>query len=286
MKKYLLIILIFLLTSTVVLIIKRSAPRAGSVKVDGINIAYITYGRGEPLIMITGYNGTMDMWSRGFIRKLSKKYKVIVFDNRGMGKTTASDKEFTIKLFAQDTAGLMDALKIKKAHILGWSLGTYIAQELALNYPEKVDKLILYAADTGGKQAVDPDPKTLEILENTSSDNGMELLSLLLPQKWLEDNPDPRKYFPKVTETSPPENISRQYNAWRKWGGTYSRLKGLKTPTMLITGTEDILTPPENSKMMAKLIPNAKLVMIPGGGHGVMYQYPEGMADIIINFLH
>ncbi|GAH97822.1 unnamed protein product, partial [marine sediment metagenome] len=111
--------------------------------------AYKKFGEGDPLLLIMGYSGTIDLWATEMLKELAARYQVIIFDNRGMGKTTASDKEFTIELFADDTRGLLDALGIERAHVLGWSLGTYIAQEFALTYPDKVDKLILYAGDCG-----------------------------------------------------------------------------------------------------------------------------------------
>ena len=86
-----------------------------------------------------------------------------------MGEITASDKEFTIELFADDTRALLDALGIERAHVLGWSLGTYIAQELAVRRPDKVEKLILYAGDCGGKEAIYPSPEILDILSDTSA---------------------------------------------------------------------------------------------------------------------
>ncbi|GAH85145.1 unnamed protein product, partial [marine sediment metagenome] len=105
---------------------------------------------------------------------------------------------------------------------LGWSLGTYIAQEFALTYPDKVDKFILYAGDCGGKKAMYPSPEVLDILADTSGtpqERGEKLLKTLFPEKWLEEHPDPRTYFPEVTKTSSDENIERQYKAWQNWKG-------------------------------------------------------------------
>jgi pimeloyl-ACP methyl ester carboxylesterase len=103
------------------------------VRVEDINMSYRIYGDGYPLLLIMGYGGTMNLWEERFLRSLSKKYKVIVFDNRGMGETSSGHKDFTIEQFAEDTYELMDALMIERAHVLGWSMGASIAQELALN---------------------------------------------------------------------------------------------------------------------------------------------------------
>jgi len=258
------------------------------VHVGDIDIAYKMFGEGEPLLLIMGYSGTMDLWPPEVLQELATHYKVIIFDNRGMGETTASDKQFTIELFADDTAGLLDALNIEHAHVLGWSMGTTIAQQLALDHPDKVGKLILYAAYCGGKEAIWPSREVLIMLVDTSGtpeERGERLLKLLFPQEWLEEHPDPSTYFPMPTETSSPENVARQYEAMGIWYGTFSRLPQITQDTLLITGTDDILTPPENSFIIAQQIPGAWLVQLKGGGHGVMYQYSEKFSRIVLTFL-
>jgi pimeloyl-ACP methyl ester carboxylesterase len=223
------------------------SKEAKTIRVGDIDIAYQALGEGEPLMLIMGYSGTMDLWAPQVLQELGAHYKLIIFDNRGMGRTTASDKEFTIELFADDTAGLLDALDIERAHVLGWSMGTYIAQELALRRPDKVNKLILYAADCGGQQAIQSSPEVLQILADTSGtpqERGERLFGLLFPSKWLEEHPDPGTYFPMPTETSSPENTERQYKAMDSWTGSHIRLPQITQDTLLITGTDDVLTPP------------------------------------------
>jgi len=259
-----------------------------TVPVGDITIAYKEAGSGEPLIMIMGYSGTMDLWDTRLVNQLAKQYRVIIFDNRGMGNTTSSDKEYTIRLFANDTAGLLDALGIKKAHVLGWSMGTNIAQEFTLDYPEKVDKLILYAGDTGGKEALPPAPQDIAALTNmtgTDRERGERLFGELFPPAWLKENPDPSKYFPKVSSMSPAGNVRRQAAAMMTWNGTYSRLPALKQPLLLITGDQDVLTPPANSFVIAGQVPHSWVVRMRGGGHGLMYQYPDAFAGIVLTFL-
>lgn len=257
------------------------------VRVNDIDIAYKETGTGYPLILITGSSSTMDMWSPVLISGLSQNYHVIMFDNRGFGSTSASDREFSIKLFADDTAGLMDALKIQKANVLGWSMGSYIAQELVLNYPGKVNKLILYAADPGGDKAIHI-PDSIAKLNDTSGserERGERLLRLIFPASWLKTNPDPRKYMPMPTTPILPDSIVRQNAAIAKWAGTYERLAKINSPVLFIVGTDDVIAPPQNSIMMVEKIPAAWLVQITGGGHGLMYQYPERFTKISDLFL-
>ncbi len=253
-----------------------------------IDIAYKIFGKGHPLILIMGYMGTMDMWDRTMLKMLSAHYRVIIFDNRGMGQTTASSKNFTIKLFADDVAHLLDALRIKSSHVLGWSMGTNIALEFALKYPKKANKLILYAADCGGKNAVPPTSKIINQL-NSIDDNPKKkkekLFKFLFSSRWLRKNLHPYGYLPQAKETSSPENLNRQTKAIETWPGVYRKLNKIKQPTLLITGMSDVLTPPANSLLIAKRLPQAWLVQIKDGGHGVMYQYPRGFSKIILTFL-
>jgi pimeloyl-ACP methyl ester carboxylesterase len=251
-------------------------------------IAYKKFGSGPPMVMIMGYAGTMDMWPPALLQRLSEEYTVIIFDNRGMGLSTSSPREYSIPLFAQDTVGLMQALNISRAHAFAWSMGTDIAQEIAIEYPENVDGLILYAADSGGKEAISPSPEVIGILANTSGteqERGTRLVSLLFPGSWFQTHSDFYSYFPRVTESSPPANIERQALAIEHWNGSYSRLPQIKANTLLVTGTEDVITPPENSFIIGRQIPGAWVVQFRDAGHGLMYQYPQELADTVIFFL-
>ncbi|MEM3703331.1 MAG: alpha/beta hydrolase, partial [Candidatus Bathyarchaeia archaeon] len=120
------------------------------IKVNDVNLYYEIRGQGFPFVMITGLGGNIDYWDIRLLDELSKRFKLVLFDNRGSGRSDVSDRQYTIKLLAEDTVGLMNALGIPKAHIFGLSMGGMIAQELALNFPEKVEKLILCSTFCGG----------------------------------------------------------------------------------------------------------------------------------------
>ena len=282
------LILIFLISWGIGQRFDPQNVKAKIIRAGDINIAYKEFGRGEPLIMIMGYSATMDLWSPRVIRALAAHYRVIIFDNRGMGLTSASDKEFSIELFADDTARLMDALGIKRAHVLGYSMGTGIAQELVLRYPQKVSKLILYAADCGGKEGINPTPETLHQLTDTTcspQERADRLIKLILPEEWLKKHPDLQNYLPFPKEPISNENINRQTKAMLGWNGAFSRLAQIKQQTLLIAGTEDVLTPPENSLLMVQHIPRVWLIQIKGGGHGLMYQWPDRFSKCLLVFL-
>ena len=260
------------------------------VKVGDIEIAYKTMGTGEPMILVMGLTGTMDAWNPKVLENLSKNYQVTIFDNRGMGLTTSTGKDYTMETLADDTAGLMDALAINKAYVLGWSMGTYVSEELVLKYPDKVNKLILYAGDCGTPGIVFAPTK--EVMDDLMDDSGTEKeqgqkkMKLLFPDKWLADHTDIFEYFPKITEETTPENMTLQFSASDGWKGTCDRIQNIKTPTLLVTGTDDILTPPANSQYLSQKISDSWLVRFPDSGHGMMYQYPDNFVNVVTNFIN
>jgi pimeloyl-ACP methyl ester carboxylesterase len=260
-----------------------------SIRVGDIDIGYRIIGEGQPLVLITGYGATMDIWDPQLLQNLASQFKVVLFDNRGMGRSTASEKPFSIGLFAEDTIGLLNALKIKKAHVLGWSMGTFITQELALKYPDRLDKLVLYAATCGwqDKGTVPARPEVTAALMDTSGNDmqrTMRLMSILFPKNWMESHPDFLQALPRPSTPPSVQIVERQGKATGEWAGVCNRLHGITSPTLLITGFEDVVIPPDNSRYMASLIPNSWLIRLPGG-HSTMYQYPKAFSRAVLTFL-
>jgi 3-oxoadipate enol-lactonase len=132
-------------------------------KVGDINIYYEIHGKGEPLVLIMGYGLSSAAWSP-VLPALAQKYKVITFDNRGAGKSDKPDGPYTMDMMAGDLAGLLDAIRIKAAHIFGISMGGMIAQHFALRYPERVRSLILGCTTCGGSHGVAPDAAAMAAL--------------------------------------------------------------------------------------------------------------------------
>jgi hypothetical protein len=140
----------------------QSIP-AKKVHVGDIDIAYKIFGKGEPFLLISPSSSVMDAWDPSILRELSLNHTLIIFDNRGVGNTTTGSKPFSIQQLANDTAGLLDALKIRKVDVLGYSLGSFVAQQLAVTHPEKVNRLILLAASCGGKEGIPQNPQHVKI---------------------------------------------------------------------------------------------------------------------------
>jgi pimeloyl-ACP methyl ester carboxylesterase len=259
------------------------------VRVGDIDIAHREYGKGFPLLKIVGFASTMDGGDPELVAALAGRFRLITFDNRGMGRTGAGTRPFTIEQFAEDTAGLMDALGTVRAHVLGISMGGFIAQELALRYPGKVEKLVLMASSCGGVSATPFSAEAMESLgdfSGTTEERLVRVATLLFPRTWLsEHEAEARKKLAR--DPSPPsvDSVMKQAAAMQNWHGACDRLADLKVPTLVIAGTEDTVVDPVNSSITAEKLPRGKLSMMEGAGHGLTFQCPLNCAGPIIEFL-
>lgn len=256
---------------------------AQKVRVNDIDIAYKIFGKGKPLLFIAGSGASMDMWDPTVLRELSANHTVVIFDSRGKGQTSAGIiKNMTMSQFANDTAGLIEALGIQKpVDMLGVSLGGFIAQELALLHPEKIDRLILYASDCSGKIAVPARPAPFAA---TPVDQARIVADMIFPQQWKKEHPNYLSYMPLVPVPSL-KAIQLEGQAVSNWKGSCARISNINKSTLVMVGTDDIVIPPSYSLPLAQRIPGAWLVQIEGGGHGLMYQYPEKFAKVLGTFL-
>jgi len=245
-------------------------------KVNDIQMYYEVHGEGFPLIMIAGLGANVDWWDPRWIEGFSKQFKTVAFDNRGAGRTDISDRQYSIKLFADDTAALMDALEIPRAHALGISMGGMIAQELVLNYPEKVEKLVLCSTSCGGARSVLPSWDVLEMLATDRSALSPEeiariMIPFLVTEDFIKNNPELAELAIQQMLKAPISNgaYMRQLNAIMNFD-THDSLSQIKTPTLILQGKRDILIPPENASILHKGIPNAKLVYLESSAHGLL----------------
>lgn len=259
------------------------------VKVNDIQIYYEVHGEGFPLTMIMGLGANMDWWDPRMIQELSKKYKLVIFDNRGAGRTDISDRRYAVKLFADDTAGLMDALGISRANVLGVSMGGMIAQELVLNCPEKVEKLVLCSTYCGGTKSVQPSQEILEMLTADRSTFSPEEIArmtipLLFTEDFIKNNPDLVELTIQQMLRAPISNeaFTRQLNAIMQFD-TYERLSQIKVPTLVLQGKRDVLVPPENGSILAEAIPSAKLVYFENSAHGLIEEMDK-VISVLLDF--
>ncbi len=264
----------------------RSLPLKSATSGE-ISLAFRDLGTGFPLILLNGFASTMDMWAPALLSALSDHFRVIIFDHRGTGYSSSSETPFSLPLFAEDAAAILGCLGISRAHVLGHSMGACVALELALARPELAEKLVLVSGNCGGKEATPMEPGVWAMLSDksgTASDVADRMFSILFPAEWLATH-DPWQYCPEVYETTGEESAARQATAFFLWAGCYDRLPGIRAPTLVLTGTDDVVIPAENSFTLGRRIPGAKVVPVCGAGHGLMYQCPGEVAGTVISFL-
>jgi len=260
--------------------------------VNGINIYYEIQGKGVPLVMIQGFAGNHQAWF--FQSPVFKKYyKVIIFDNRGIGKTDKSSEPYTIRTMADDVIGLMDYLGVDKAHILGLSLGGVVAQEIALTYPERVRKLVL-GCTFAGREIKDVNPDLLKAIGvkegSTNADiKSIDFRKLMNVMVTLAFNRMVYRMFlvPLAKygmRSIKPEGYLDQMASVGDYD-TLDRLHLIQAPTLVITGTGDRLVAPHISDTIAGRIPNAKLVLVKGGSHAFFMEMRGRFNKEVLEFL-
>ncbi|MCS7114224.1 MAG: alpha/beta fold hydrolase [Nitrososphaerota archaeon] len=259
------------------------------IKVNDVNLYYEIRGHGFPFVMITGLGGNIDYWDPRLLDALSKRFKLVLFDNRGSGRSDVSDrKQYTIKLLAEDTVGLMDALNVPKAHIFGLSMGGMIAQELALNFPERVERLILCSTFCGGPKAVLPPllpPPHIGREVAPPKEAVKNSLRAVFTEEFIRTHSEIVEFTVQqmMKAPAPIEGFMRQLDAIKKFN-TYDRLKQIKAPTLILHGKKDIVIPPENALILAEEIPNAKLVYLENSAHGLVEEIDK-VIKAILDFL-
>ncbi len=259
------------------------------VKVNDIHLYYEVYGQGEPLVVIMGLGANTHGWDMQ-IPTFSREFQVVAFDNRGSGRSDKPATRYTIRLFADDTAGLMDALGIASAHVYGQSMGGLIAQELALSYPQRVRALLLGSTSCGGRQAVAASPEHLTLMASLNTLSPEEAAEKGLPLLY-SDEFTARKRQELIARSlaeaelrPPPDAFGRQVQAAVRHKA-YDRLPQIRCPTLIISGSEDKIVPAENSRILAERIPNAELVVLPKAGHGYLVECAEESNAIVLDFL-
>ncbi len=260
------------------------------IAVRDLKICCRSVGNGDPIVLIMGFTANMDWWDQEFIDALSGKHHVLMFDNRGSGRTIAPDEgTFTCEMFADDTIALMDAKGIGQANILGMSMGGLIAQELAIKYPERINNLILACTFCGGQHMIQASDEVMKIMTDRSGGlDGLfdRTLKLMFTKEFLETNEDYVENFKERYLRAPisAANAVRQFIACAK-ADTFDRLPEIKNPTLIAAGTDDPLIPPQNSLILAKRIPGAKLIEYKGCSHGFISQARDAFIKDLLGFI-
>jgi len=265
-------------------------PRAN---VNGVKLYYKTHGQGEPLVLIPGLGAGHTSWFRQ-LTAFKKHFKVVTFDPRSIGRSDRPKQPYGFRALADDVVALMDHLAIERAHIFGQSLGGLVAQEVAIDYPERVFNLVLVSSTVAGDNVNPTNPalmKEMGYAEGTSEVDfskldtrktmnvviGMSFNRVLYRKsmQWLS------RFFVK------PEMFDGLSDQLRAIAGhnTIDRLQLIKAPTLVITGAEDRIVSPRASEVLAAKIPNARLVMVEGGSHGFNVEMSSRLNREVLDFL-
>ncbi|HEY0547800.1 MAG TPA: alpha/beta fold hydrolase [Pyrinomonadaceae bacterium] len=259
------------------------------IQTGEIELYYEEHGAGEPLVLIPGFGNGLWIWFKQ-VPALAARFRVITFDPRGISRSQAPDEPISIRLIADDVAALVRQLEIESAHILGASFGGFVAQEFALAYSLMTRSLTLCCTSYGGPHHVPPPLTTLQAIASTKGLNTEERvrenLLLAFSPGYLEANGDEVEQVIEMRAANPvPEYAYLHQLQAAMVFNTEARVAEIKTPTLVITGDEDIIVPFDNSRNLAAKIPGAKLVIIKGGSHTFFIEQADEFNRAVTEFI-
>ncbi|TFG27150.1 alpha/beta fold hydrolase [Candidatus Thorarchaeota archaeon] len=261
--------------------------------IDDIELYYEVHGPSDapPVIFIEGWGYSLWMWFRQ-IPVLKERYRCIVFDNRGVGRSSKPDYPYTMDMFAADTVGLMKSLDIETAHFLGISMGGFIAQQIAISYPEKVRSLILASTHFGGPNAIIANDRTMAMMfasptETLSKEQATKMrYSVAFNPKYLEKNMLLLNQIQEWVEQYPQPLYARGNQAAASVAfDVEEEVKKISVPTLILHGDSDLIVPPQNAELLADKIPGSKLVFIKGGPHLSFIEHYGMFNSEVLSFL-
>jgi pimeloyl-ACP methyl ester carboxylesterase len=264
---------------------------------NGVSYAYRRLGHAAagsvPLVLLQHYRGNLDGWDPALVDALSERRDVILFDNAGVAGSTGTTPR-TMTAMAHDALAFVDALEVAEVDLLGYSIGGYIAQEIALIRPQVVRRLVLAGTAPEGGIGIHgfaPDVHPVATAEgsaegllflffersDTSVAKGWEFVERIFAR---QDDRDP-----EVTRTT----FEAQLDAFTAWGipdtTRLNRLAGIRQPVLVANGDNDIMVPTPNSHLLVEHLPDARVEIYPDAGHGFLFQYPAEFAALVEEFL-
>ena len=258
-------------------------------RINGIDIYYEVHGEGEPLLLIQGLGHSSKFWFFQ-IPEFSKRFQAIVYDNRGIGDSDKPDEPYSIAGEAEDAVGLLSHLKIDRAHVLGVSRGGYIAQELAISHPERVEKLILIGTHYGSPEYLEA---TKELWTELLDVAGLSLEEvyrkgvkyLTTPSFFArEAKMVERLVGIRMANPQPAYAFQHQFTGAAAFDAR-ERVKKIVAPTLVIAGEEDRVVPNWLSERLAQQIPNARFEVLEGVAHLSFIEQPVIVNQAVIEFL-
>jgi len=261
---------------------------------NGIQLHYQIHGQGHPLLLIAGVGYGAWFWEK-IIPGLAEHYQVIAFDNRGAGKSDKPEGPYTVSMMAEDTIGLLETLEIKDVYLLGHSLGGFIAQEVVVQQPDLVSKLILASTNFGGTKVIPITPEALEVLTSREGDP-VELvqrgIKISTAPGFVEREQNVVKELTdyRFTNPVPPPQYQAQVTAGAGMAAltdeqVEKRMSGIQVPVLILFGAHDRVVPPGNAELMAEKIPDAEIKFLPEAGHIFPIEKPTETIQAVRSFI-
>jgi 3-oxoadipate enol-lactonase len=258
-------------------------------RVGNIEIYYEIHGDGpQTLVMIRGLGSNLTAWYEQ-TPEFARHFRTVVFDNRGAGRTDKPDAPYSIRQMADDTAALMETLGIRRAALLGISMGGMIAQEFTLAHHERLSCLILGCTNFGGNGIVQADANIVAAVvagEKANAEQRKLQNQAAFCDETIANRPDviDKHNRVRMQYLIPPFAFMRQIGAIQQFD-TSARLGEIRVPTLVLAGSGDRLVPPANSRLLAQRIAGAALKELPGG-HMFMIEYPREFNSAVIEFVN
>ena len=254
-----------------------------------VEIFHEVQGEGFPLLLISGLGGGSWSWY-GQVPFFKEFYKTIIFDNRGAGRSSMPPGPYSMGDFAGDALCLLDHLGVEQAFVMGLSMGGMIAQEIALEAPERVKALILGCTHFGGELRIPPSP---EVIRTLMSNDGLSLAEIIdknIPLFFSKNCQKTRRKLIeeyRAVQLAAPEQpeyaLQAQLAAIQSFDRS-NRFGEITPPVLIVTGSRDIMVPRENSYLMREMLPEAELVVIPGAGHSLHVECRDELNDLALHF--
>lgn len=263
------------------------------VTTDSAVISYRTIGHGPSLLLLPAAQMTLYTWDVDFIENLAQRFQVILVDYPGINESVMHSGQFTVEGLTKVFAEFIAALQLKNITLVGYSMGGWIAQWLAIYYSDRMTNLVLIATDAGGSRAT---PTAVVLLEQLVKEMPDEQRYELLTGNLFSDKASPIM-MPKLTAIVrasgslgrvPLAILNQEYRLAQEWldgSGSYKLLSRIQMPTLVITGILDKVVHRQNALVLANSIPGAKLTEYSDAAHGIIFQYPSELAAEIIQLL-
>jgi 3-oxoadipate enol-lactonase len=256
--------------------------------VNGARLYYEEHGTGEPLLLITGFTISAAVFEP-VLDLYTPRFRCIVYDNRGAGRTRAPRRPTSMPELAADAAGLLAALDLASAHVYGVSMGGMVALELSLRFPERVRGLVLGGTSPGGPRAVLPTLGELSALASGASGGrgrGDWLAAALFSPAFRREQPERVAELLAYFARHPPSRHGVLSHWWATvYHDTTARLGQIQAPTLVMHGEQDRLTPIGNARLLAERIPDAELAVVPGAGHAYALERPAASYALLTDWL-